>query len=108
MDIISSEDKYGFNLFCHVQYGFCRLTIPRVCQGVIFLSTLNVDIAHRRQGIASRLLSEAETAAKMRGFRVISLQVESNSWMKEWYERIGYIQVAEGYEDGMIIMSRFL
>ena len=108
MDIIKSEDKYGFNLFCHVQYGFCRLTIPRECQGVIFLSTLNVDIAHRRQGIASRLLSEVETAAKMRGFRVISLEVESKSWMKEWYERSGYIQVAEGYEVGMVIMSRLL
>ena len=51
---------------------------------------------------------EVDKIAQETGCDVISLQVENNSWMKDWYLRKGFIPVADGYDSNNVIMSKFI
>ena len=108
MNLIETRNEYGSDIFCHIDYGLCRLTINKKCPNVLWLSTFVVDEMHRFQGIGSRLLQKVIELAKTDGFTIISLQVESTSWMEKWYERNGFVKVADGYDDNMVIMSKYV
>lgn len=56
----------------------------------LFLSDLSVDPEHRKQGIGNLILNIAEDVARQTGADSISLWVEKDSWMSEWYQRKGY------------------
>lgn len=45
---------------------------------------------HRQKGYGRRALSEAEEIAKVLGCNVAYLKVETDSWMHQWYLRMGY------------------
>lgn len=56
-----------------------------------FIDMLNVIPALRREGCGSWLLQKAESIARD-AFKCnrVSLWVDSGSWMKRWYQRMGY------------------
>lgn len=54
-----------------------------------WISNLYVDEDHRRQGIATRLLDEAEKFAEFKPIH-ISVEVGSPKWLEEFYNRRGY------------------
>lgn len=109
MEIVrDNNSEYGIDMFCHVPYGSCRLTISPKCKNVLWLSTVVVDENHRRQGVGTRMLQEVEKVASDNGCTVISLQTWVNSWQQAWYAKHGYIPVADGYDTDMVMMSKFL
>lgn len=68
------------------------------------LYSLAVDPAHRRTGVARRLLSAIERVVHRRGFEAMTLEAGvANSAATKFYEGMGYIQVADlgaYYADG--------
>ena len=108
METIAYNSEYGMDIFCHVQNGMCRLTVYDTCPSVMFLSTLVVNEKCRKQGIGTTILEEVDKIAQETGRDVISLQVENNTWMKDWYLRKGFIPVADGYDSNNVIMSKFV
>ncbi|MBR6829811.1 MAG: GNAT family N-acetyltransferase [Paludibacteraceae bacterium] len=108
MDIVVDHNEYGIDMLCHVPHGSCRLTISPRCPNVLFLSSVVVDENHRAQYIGTQMLKEIEKVAVDNGCSVISLQTWANSWKQEWYSRHGYIVVADGYDDRMVMMSKVL
>lgn len=69
-----------------------------------FIDMLNVIPALRRAGCGTVILMKAEQIAK-KVFKCnrISLWIDSNSWMKGWYQRMGY----ETVESSVNEESRF-
>lgn len=109
MDIVVDHHKiYGVDMFCHVPYGSCRLTISPRCPNVLWLSTLVVDENHRKQGVGTLMLKEVEKVAADNGCSVISLQTWTDSWQQKWYSRHGYNVIADGYDEDMVMMSKVL
>ena len=51
---------------------------------------LSVEERHRRNGYGKMLLNEAENEARRLGANVVSLAVKKDSFMLDWYQRIGY------------------
>ena len=107
MTIISDKSKYGDELHIFLELGTCRLTISPKCPNVAFLSTVVVDEAHRRQGVGNALLAAAEQIAKQKVCNVVTLQVE-HEWKIRWYARHGFQVVGEGYDENMVMMSKFI
>lgn len=93
-------------IFITLEVGLCRLSIYNQTPNVAFLSTLIVDENNRNKGIGDQLLFLAEQMSKNNNCNTITLYVEPDSWLKEWYERKGFSIV--GYDGTMIIMSKKL
>lgn len=109
MEIVhDSNSEYGVDMFCHIPHGSCRLTISPRCPSVLWLSTVTVDENHRKQGVGTQILKEVEKVAADNGCTVISLQTWTNSWQQAWYARHGFIPVADGYDNDMVMMSKFI
>lgn len=108
METIAYNSDYGLDIFCHVPNGTCRLTIYKNCPSVMFLSTLVVNEKCRKQGIGTAILEKVDKIAQEHGCNVISLQVQHNSWMEDWYLRKGFVPVADGYDSDNVIMSKFV
>ena len=61
-----------------------------------FLWALFVDGIARNTGLAKKMMREAETLCLMAGCRTVGLRWddrESESWVLDWYERIGYKKI---------------
>ena len=86
-------------------YGTLRLDIPKQheknndpfwkdCDA--FLWALFVDDIARNIGLAKKMMREAETLCLMAGCRTVGLRWddrESESWVLDWYKRIGYKEI---------------
>lgn len=62
---------------------------------VVYFFSLFVDEKYRKQGLGNAILEYAEQFAVEHNFKKISLKVEENTWMYEWYKRKGYIDNGE-------------
>ena len=103
--MIKDINDYGIDLFITTsEYGFCRITIPNKTPTVAFLSTVIVDDKHRHQGIGNKLLDTAKLIAKEYNCEVLTLQCDEG-WRTNWYKRIGFMIIGEGYDPNKIIMS---
>lgn len=71
--------------------GVVRCDIETQTPNVCFLSNLTVDKESRNNGIGTKLIQEAEKYARYMNCNTISLLVLHNSWMKDWYVRLGYV-----------------
>lgn len=61
-----------------------------------FLWALFVDDIARNTGLAKKMMREAETLCLMAGCRTVGLRWddrESEPWVLDWYERIGYKEI---------------
>lgn len=61
-----------------------------------FLWALFVDGIARNTGLAKKMMREAETLCVMSGCRTVGLRWddrESESWVLDWYKRIGYKEI---------------
>lgn len=56
----------------------------------IFIECLSVDESERKKGIASFLLKEVDRIASELNAETISLSVKKDSWVYDWYIRIGF------------------
>lgn len=61
-----------------------------------FVWALFVDDIARKTGLAKKMMREAETLCLMKGYRTVGLRWddrESESWVLDWYNRIGYKEI---------------
>lgn len=61
-----------------------------------FLWALFVDGIVRNNGLAKKMMREAETLCVMAGYRTVGLRWddrESESWVLDWYKRMGYEEI---------------
>lgn len=86
-------------------YGTLHLDIPKQhekendpfwkdCDG--FVWALFVDDIVRNTGLAKKMMREAETLCVMAGCRTVGLRWddrESESWVLDWYKRMGYEEI---------------
>lgn len=56
----------------------------------IFIECLSVDPTARRKGIATKMLKEVHDIAKRLEAESITLSVKRDSWVFDWYKRLGF------------------
>ena len=109
MEEIRDINNESVDHFFFDRYGTVRMTHDYIMhEDVCFLSTLIVDCDHRGRGHGNRLLAFAEKKAREWRNTCVTLQVKHDSWMRDWYARRGYHEVAPGYDEGMVLMSKSL
>jgi ribosomal protein S18 acetylase RimI-like enzyme len=70
---------------------------------------LHVVIAHRRQGVATALMTAAEEEARHRGFRSLTVEVEDdNAPARALYEKLGFQYTGPGHAANEIAMAKEL
>lgn len=62
----------------------------QIASQTLQITGLYVDGIQRRKGIATKLLNASKILAKELGFKYIFLRVERDSWVKIFYEGLGY------------------
>ncbi len=80
---------------------------PSVKPRAVLSGTLYVEPAYRRQGIAQRLLREAESQARLWGFHELLLPVNpKNANALRLYEKMGYVQLPSSECTGQQVTLR--
>ena len=107
---IANRTERHLDLFYYANVGMYRLTLcePKYKSKAAWLSTLIVDERQRALGYGNDLLDHAEIQARKLGCTALSLEVEWRSWVRDWYERKGFVVVSEGIEDSMVVMTKIL
>ena len=107
--IVNRTDGH-MDLFYYSNIGMYRLTLcePPYKSKAAWLSTLVIDEEHRNVGHGNELLAHAEEEARKWKCSALSLEVEWKSWVRDWYERKGFVVVAEGIDDSMVVMTKIL
>lgn len=62
----------------------------------------------RRKGIGKELMEEAERKIALHNYDYAYLYVLENSWMHEWYKRLGYEDTKEPSESRYVKMKKLL
>lgn len=87
--------------------GICTVAADENVKSCVCVEGMNVEKMHRRKGIGTALLIEAERVAREKmGAKVISLAADKDGFTTGWYERNGYNPIFT--EDGYIIMYKSL
>ena len=110
INIITNRTDGHVDFFYLFNVGFYRLTLcePPYKSKAAWLSTLVIDENNREDGFGNHLLAHAEEQAKKMGRSAISLEVVWGSWGRDWYERKGFVVVAEGINEDMVVMTKFI
>ena len=110
INIITNRTDGHVDFFYLFNVGFYRLTLcePTYKSNAAWLSTLVIDEKLRGEGFGNHLLANAEEQAKKFGCSSISLEVEWRSWVRDFYERKGFVVVAEGINEDMVVMTKFI
>lgn len=98
------------DLFYYSNIGMYRLTLcePQYKSNAAWLSTLIVTENHRHEGHGNELLAHAEREARRWNCSALSLSVEWKSWVRDWYERKGFVVVVEGIDSTKVTMTKIL
>ena len=95
--IVESKGKAHIRLF--QDYENCRR---------VYFEGLSVEEPHRKLKLGSEILKIAETAARILLAKEFFLSVEEDSWVHDWYRRIGYSYFSKHEEEGLIWMIKKL
>lgn len=68
---------------------------------------LSVTEDYRRLGIGRALIMEAEQEAREMGATRVGIATEPNSWLEDWYKRLGY-EFDSYDENNLIVLSKNL
>ena len=109
LPIVNRTDGY-LDLFYYSNIGMYRLTLcePQYKSKAAWLSTVIVTEDHRHEGHGNELLAHAEREARRWNCSALSLSVEWKSWVRDWYERKGFVVVAEGIDSTNVTMTKIL
>lgn len=87
-----NENKYSKNIAIVKEpgYALCKLSIEHDDLKTGYVSGLSVFNEMRKQGLATNILSYTENLAKQLGVTNLKLWVDSTSWVRNWYIKLGY------------------
>lgn len=80
---------------CSVKISICKTT------NTLYINDLITNSDYRKQGYAKRLIEEVHLLASVNNCKIISLFAEIDSWMKDWYNRLGFIDYSIEYKGFM-------
>jgi len=96
------DEEWGNSIFIYTKDGGCgqiRMYWYNDDLVNIYLEDLHVDENSRSKGIGRSLIDICESACIYIGGISLSLWVDGNSWMKDWYRRIGYEYLIDCKDD---------
>jgi GNAT superfamily N-acetyltransferase len=70
--------------------GIVTVQYQNNCLGVAVISGLSVVPEYRGIGLGRKLIEYAEKSAKENGCWRVELGAQKDSWVLNWYERLGY------------------
>ena len=76
--------------------------------GVFWIMELSVSKDYRDEGLGTKLMGIAEVIAVYAGGTKLRLWVVEDSWMRDWYERLGFEDDGEEPQDGKITMTKVI
>lgn len=79
--------------------GSVSIYIDRSSTNYAYIYGLFVNLSKRKRGYATQLILEAEKIIKKLDFTGSYLQVNKNSWVLDWYKKLGYINDDEHETD---------
>ena len=88
--------------------GLVRLEDEDDITGVFWIMELSVSKDYREEGLGTKLMEIAEHIAIYAGGTKLRLWVEEDSWMRDWYERLGFEDDGEDSQDGKITMTKVI
>lgn len=101
------EDIIIHKISAHIgneNVGFLQYYLPTVSERLfstqepyIFVGKLKVDENHREKGIGKLLVDELRNLPQVKG-KIIKLFTKDRGWVKEWYERIGFVETRDSIE----------
>lgn len=86
--------------------GIVSVCLSECVKTCAWIYNLSVEVAHRRKGIGTLLITEAENKARDLGATSVALSVKSNTFMLDWYLRCDYLPVSS--DDEYITMFKSL
>jgi GNAT superfamily N-acetyltransferase len=104
----AAYNKWGNEIFLmHKEgNGFIRLYWLTEDISTVCISWLSVDPTKTQQGIGSTLVRICEEIGIILGADECGLWVDKTSWMRKWYERLGFEFYLEHHEEGYIWMKK--
>lgn len=83
--------------------GFRRYLVPEISEECLWLNILYIEQQHRRQGIASRMIQEAEERASK-----FDSQMFVYTAFPQLYEKLGWTKFRTANEEGSLVLLRKL
>lgn len=68
----------------------CTVSLDENIKACACIHSLSVEENNRRMGYGKMLLDESENEARRLGAKVVSLAAIRDSFMADWYQRMGY------------------
>lgn len=110
MRIIEHENitDWGVNYILMEEHGYtaCNLYIYNDAPYDSYISCLNVIEAERHKGLGSQLLNAALQKAREKGMERCVLSCKENSWVHDWYRRLGFYDMYNDDENHELIWMR--
>lgn len=111
-DFVGHEKStdYGDTLYIFQKdgKGLVRLEEEDDVAGVFWIMELSVSKEDREDGLGTKLMGIAEDIAVYAGGTKLRLWVVEDSWMRDWYERLGFEDDGEEPQDGKITMTKII
>lgn len=86
--------------------GMCMIYVDEKLKSCASIYNLSVEERYRRNGYGTKLIKEAENASKLLGITVLTMMVKIDSFMFDWYQRLGYKAISSN--DGMATLYKEL
>jgi ribosomal protein S18 acetylase RimI-like enzyme len=99
------EHKLSIEIKDKLQRGYCIVSYD---DDEFIINSLHVRKFYQQRGIATSLLRLAETIVYNLGGVFSCLYVINNSWMHEWYKRMGYVDTKVVLNNYYIKMIKLL
>ena len=96
--IVNEDDKYKYIYLVYCNGSIVRLCICKITN-TMYIDNLITDSKVRRKGYATKLMLKAETIARDNNCNIMSLYTKVDSWMKTWYNNLGFIDYSIDGED---------
>ena len=94
-------EYFGFSLMLISKDGssFCRMYWHNDDDTTIYLENLSVEEKERNKGLGNKTIKKCEEIALSLNFSKVMLTVDTNTWMYEWYKRLGYDNLYKYYQE---------
>jgi hypothetical protein len=105
-----SNEKQG-SIYIIEEHGIsiCKMSWYNDNSNIIYLDLLSVNSDSRNKGIATDLQRISEYIGHYLGANTSCLTVEKQTWMHDWYKRIGYVDWKDNENDSdWILMKKYI
>lgn len=104
-EVVADGNKIK-NYIISDEFSVIQVEVNQVCPDVAFLFGLNVKKDFRGKGIGVAILDYAlDYIINDIHCKVASLEVDADSWVRDWYKRKGFVDVLAKSSDRVLMMK---